>query len=281
MVSYAPYFISTVVMCGIILQFLQARGGLINLLLNLIGIESKNWITYPSAFRHIYVWSGVWQSVGYNSIIYIAALSSVSMELHEAALVDGANILQRIWHVDIPSVMPTFCVLLIIRCGNIMNVGFQKVLLLQNNLNLRTSEIISTYAYNIGLNSSGSTPQYSYGTAIGLFTSVVNLILLVIVNKIIKKLSGSGLCKETRYMRVKIKVGIRYTRGDKIFLTIDWILLVIFFVIILYPLLFIFVSSISAGTSYMRLSLVPKNFHWKAIRRYSNTQQSGLVIGTH
>jgi len=193
MVSYAPYFISTVVMCGIILQFLQARGGLINLLLNLIGIESKNWITYPSAFRHIYVWSGVWQSVGYNSIIYIAALSSVSMELHEAALVDGANILQRIWHVDIPSVMPTFCVLLIIRCGNIMNVGFQKVLLLQNNLNLRTSEIISTYAYNIGLNSSGSTPQYSYGTAIGLFTSVVNLILLVIVNKIIKKLSGSGL----------------------------------------------------------------------------------------
>ena len=193
MVSYAPYFISTVVMCGIILQFLQARGGLINLLLNIVGIESKAWITYPTAFRHIYVWSGVWQSVGYGSIIYIAALTGVSPDLHEAALVDGANIPQRIWHVDIPSVMPTFCVLLIMRCGNIMNVGFQKVLLLQNNLNLSASEIISTYTYNVGLNSSGSMPQYSYGAAIGLFTSAVNLILLVIVNKITNKLNGNGL----------------------------------------------------------------------------------------
>ncbi len=150
-------------------------------------------MTYTSAFRHIYVWSGEWQGLGYGSIIYIAALAGVSSELHEAAIVDGANIVQRIWHVDIPSVMPTFCVLLILKCGSIMSVGFEKVLLLQNNLNKSVSEIISTYTYNIGLNSSGSMPQYSYGSAIGLFTSLVNMILLFIVNTITRKLSGSGL----------------------------------------------------------------------------------------
>lgn len=171
-------------------NFCRQRGGLINVLLNLVGIESRNWITYPSAFRHIYVWSGVWQGLGYSSIIYIAALSAVPPDLHEAAIVDGANIVKRIWHVDIPCVLPTFCILLIMRCGSILNVGFQKVLLLQNNLNLSVSEIISTYTYNIGLNSSGAVPQYSYGAAIGLFTSVVNLVLLVIVNAITKRLSG-------------------------------------------------------------------------------------------
>ena len=193
MISYAPHFISTVVMCGIILQFLQARGGLINVLLSAVGIEPRNWITYPEAFRHIYVWSSVWQDLGYGSIIYIASLASVPADLHEAAIVDGANIVRRIWHVDIPCILPTFCILLIMRCGSIMNVGFQKVLLLQNNLNLNASEIISTYTYNVGLNASGAVPQYSYGAAIGLFTSVVNLLLLVIVNRVTKKLSGSGL----------------------------------------------------------------------------------------
>lgn len=193
MISYAPHFISTVVMCGIILQFLQARGGLINVLLSAVGVEPRNWITYPEAFRHIYVWSGVWQDLGYGSIIYIASLASVPADLHEAAIVDGANIVRRIWHVDIPCILPTFCILLIMRCGSIMNVGFQKVLLLQNNLNLTASEIISTYTYNVGLNASGAVPQYSYGAAIGLFTSVVNLLLLVIVNRVTKKLSGSGL----------------------------------------------------------------------------------------
>ena len=193
MVSYAPHFISVVVMCGMILQFTQARGGLINVLLGFLGVESKNWITYPGAFRHIYAWSGIWQNVGYDSIIYIAALSSVPPDLHEAAIVDGASLTKRIWHVDIPCVIPTFCILLIMRCGNIMNVGFQKVLLLQNNLNLSASEIISTYTYNIGLNSSGSMPQYAYGAAIGLFTSVVNLVMLILVNRITRRLSGNGL----------------------------------------------------------------------------------------
>lgn len=193
MVSYAPHFISTVVMCGIITQFLDARTGLINVLLGLVGVEARNWMTYPEYFRHIYVWSGVWQGLGYSSIIYIAALSSVSLELHEAAIVDGANIPQRIWHVDIPGVLPTFCILLIMRCGSIMSVGFEKVLLLQNNLNKSASEIISTFTYNIGLNSSGAMPQYSYGAAIGLFTSVINMLLLFLVNGITRRLSGSGL----------------------------------------------------------------------------------------
>lgn len=193
MVSYAPHFISTVVMCGIILQFLQARGGLINIILGTVGVEPRNWITYPSAFRHIYVWSGVWQNLGYGSIIYIAALAGVSPELHEAAIMDGANIWKRIWHVDIPCILPTFSILLIMRFGSIMSVGFEKVLLLQNSLNLSVSEIISTYTYNIGLNSTGSMPQYSYGAAIGVFTSVTNLVLLLIVNAITNRLSGNGL----------------------------------------------------------------------------------------
>ncbi len=195
MVSYAPHFISTVVMCGMITQFLDVRSGMINKVLEVFGIKARSWMTYTSAFRHIYVWSGEWQGLGYGSIIYIAALAGVSSELHEAAIVDGANILQRIWHVDIPSVLPTFCVLLILKCGSIMSVGFEKVLLLQNNLNKNVSEIISTYTYNIGLNSSGAMPQYSYGSAIGLFTSFVNMILLFIVNTITRKLSGSGLWK--------------------------------------------------------------------------------------
>ena len=193
MVSYAPHFISTVVMCGMITQFLDARSGLINVLLRYVGVQPRNWMTYPEYFRHIYVWSGVWQGLGYSSIIYIAALSGVSPELHEAAIVDGANIFQRMWNVDIPSVLPTFCILLIMRCGSIMSVGFEKVLLLQNNLNKSASEIISTFTYNIGLNSSGAMPQYSYGAAIGLFTSLVNMALLLLVNTVTKKLSGSGL----------------------------------------------------------------------------------------
>lgn len=193
MVSYAPHFISVVVMCGILIQFTQARGGLINIILGLFGVESKNWLTYTGAFRHVYVWSGIWQNIGYDSIIYIAALSSVSFEQHEAAIVDGASLVKRIWYVDIPAILPTFCILLIMRCGNIMNVGFQKVLLLQNNLNLSVSEIISTYTYNVGLNSSGAMPQYSYGAAIGLFTSVVNLIMLIVVNRVTKRISGNAL----------------------------------------------------------------------------------------
>lgn len=191
MVSYAPYFISTVVMAGIILQFLDTRSGLLNLILMALGGDPVSFISKPEYFAHIYVWSGVWQSLGYNSIIYIAALSGVSPELHEAAVVDGATILKRIWHVDLPSILPTISILLIMSCGSILSVGYEKIYLLQNNLNGATSEVISTYVYKQGI--MASTPQYSYATAVGLFVSVINVIMLIVVNRVTGRLSGSSL----------------------------------------------------------------------------------------
>ena len=164
MVSYAPHFISTVVMVGMLLQFLDSRTGVINILLRALGFNSVNFMGQPSCFYSIYVWSDVWQTLGYSSIIYISALSGISPELHEAAVVDGASILQRIWHVDIPGVLPTFCVLLIMRCGTLLSMGFEKILLLQNDLNKPLSEVISTYTYAIGLNAAKGSPQYSYFT---------------------------------------------------------------------------------------------------------------------
>lgn len=191
MVSYAPHFISTVVMVGVLLQFLNKNTGLINLLLQAVGGKTVNFMAKPEYFYHIYQWSGVWQGIGYASIIYIAALSAVSPELHEAAIVDGASIAQRIWHVDLPSILPTVCILLILNCGSLLNVGYEKVFLMQNNLNQKTSEVISTYVYKQGL--TAATPQYSYSSAIGLFVSVINGTMLLLVNRVTKKLSGNGL----------------------------------------------------------------------------------------
>lgn len=191
MVSYAPHFISRVVMCSMIIQFLDARSGLINSFLAVFGVEPVNYMSKPDYFYGIYVWSDVWQQLGYNSIIYVAALAGVSPELHEAAIVDGASVVKRIWYIDIPSVLPTFCILLIMRCGQLLNLGYEKILLLQNNLNKDVSQVISTFSYEIGI--AASKPQYSYAAAIGLFTSVINMIMLVAVNQITKKLSGSSL----------------------------------------------------------------------------------------
>ena len=191
MISYMPHFISTVVMVGIILQFLDVRSGMLNMLLTALGREPVNFMAKPAYFRTIYILSGVWQSLGYNSIIYIAALSGVSPELHEAAIVDGANILKRIWHVDLPGILPTISILLIMQCGSILSVGYEKIYLMQNSLNLSVSEIISTYVYKQGI--AASMPQYSYATAIGLFVSVVNVIMLLIVNAASNRLSGNSL----------------------------------------------------------------------------------------
>jgi putative aldouronate transport system permease protein len=143
----------------------------------------------PEAFAHVYIWSGVWQGVGYSSIIYIAALSSVSPELHEAAIVDGANILQRVWHIDVPSIMPTMVTLLIMRAGSIMNLNFDRAYLLQNDLNISISEIISTYEYKVGLRQG----QFSYSAAIGLFNNIVNITVLLIANYISRKVSETSL----------------------------------------------------------------------------------------
>ena len=190
-VSYMPHFISTVVLCSMVIQFLNARVGMINSLLGLFGVPAVNYMGKKEYYYSIYVWSGVWQDLGYSSIIYIAALSGVSPELHEAAIVDGASILRRIRHIDIPSVLPTFCILLIMRCGSLLSVGFEKALLLQNPLNMTVSEVISTYSYNISLNS--TSPQFSYAAAIGLFTSVINLIVLCAVNGVVGRVSDNSI----------------------------------------------------------------------------------------
>lgn len=191
MVSYAPHFISIVVVCGLLTQFLSARTGVINKVIELFGGTAKNWMGSESAFKHIYVWSDVWQNLGFNSIVFISALAGISPELHEAAIVDGANLFRRVIHIDIPGVLATFVVLLILRFGSLMNIGYEKVLLLQNDLNRGASEIISTYTYKIAMQS--MIPQYSYASAIGMFTSVVNMVLLFIVNKTAKFVSRSSL----------------------------------------------------------------------------------------
>lgn len=191
MVTYAPYFISTVVMVGIIMQMLDPRVGIINHVITLLGGKSVNFLAVPQYFKSIYVWSGVWQTCGYGSIIYISALAGVPVELHEAAVIDGANKLQRMLHIDLPSIMPTATIMLILSFGNIMSVGFEKVYLMQNDLNLRTSEVINTYIYNVGI--AGGASNFSYATAIGLFQSVIGFAMLMLVNSISKRLGDTAL----------------------------------------------------------------------------------------
>lgn len=189
MVSYAPYFISTVVICGMITVFMDPDSGVLNTLRNIVGLESVNFLAKPEWFKSIYVWTGVWQGMGWSSIIYISALSGVDYQLHEAAIVDGATKLQRMWHVDLPSIKPTIVMLFIMQMGSIMSVGFEKAYLLQNPLNLSSSNIISTYVYEVGL----VQQDYGYSTAVGLFNSVINLILLIAANQISKRLAKESL----------------------------------------------------------------------------------------
>ena len=190
-VIYMPHFISTVVMVGIILEFLNPRVGIVNLLLQEIGFEARDYLAVPELFKGIYVWSGIWQNAGWGTIIYLAALSAIDPELHEAATIDGAGRLQRAWYIDIPGLLPTATILLILNMGRLMHVGFEKVFLMQNTLNLRSSEIIATYVYKVGLAS--SVPNFSYGAAIGLFLSVINLVLIVTVNAIAKRMGQTSL----------------------------------------------------------------------------------------
>lgn len=191
MVTYAPYFISTVVMVGIIMEFLSPRTGIINAFLELLGFQSINFMGVPEYFKSIYVWSGVWQGTGYGAIIYLAGLAGIDPTLHEAAIVDGANKIQRVWHIDIPGILPTIVILLIMNTGQILNTGFEKILLMQNPLNMRTSQVIDTYVYQVGFAS--QIVDYSYPTAVGLFKSIINLILLITVNKVARKLTDNSL----------------------------------------------------------------------------------------
>ncbi len=188
-VTYAPHFISVVVMVGMILVFLSPNSGIVNTLLKYIGLEPIHFMAKPHLFKTIYVFSGVWQNAGWGSIIYIATLAGVGTEMHEAAIIDGASKLQRVWYIDIPSILPTMIVLLILNLGSLMSVGFEKTFLLQNDIVLEKSEVISTYVYKIGL----LQANYSYSTAIGLFNNVINCTILLTVNKLSKKVTKLGL----------------------------------------------------------------------------------------
>lgn len=188
-VSYMPHFISTVVMVGLMMILFSPSTGLLGNLYSLFGKEAPDLIGSAGLFSSVYVWSDVWQHVGWDSIIFIAALSAVDPSLYEAATVDGANRMHKIRYIDIPMLMPTAITLLILRVGSLLGVGFEKVYLMQNDLNITSSEILSTYVYKIGLLSS----QYSFSSAINLFNTVISFILLIIVNQISKKLSENSL----------------------------------------------------------------------------------------
>jgi multiple sugar transport system permease protein/putative aldouronate transport system permease protein len=191
MVTYAPHFLSVVVLIGLISQLLNTRFGILNRLIVFLGGEAIDFMGAPEWFRHVFVWSGIWQNAGYDSVIYIAALTAVNSELHEASIIDGANIWQRIWYIDIPGILPTIIILFIMRMGSLFGIGFEKVFLMQTPLNLRTSEVIETYVYKVGIAS--GMPNFSFGAAIGLFQSVIGLILLAIVNYIARKVSTTSL----------------------------------------------------------------------------------------
>lgn len=188
-VTYAPHFISVVVLVGMLGIFFSVNGGLVNEIIKMFGGEPKLFMGEVKYFRHMYVWSGIWQSMGWSAVIYLAALSGVSPELHEAATVDGATKLKRIWHIDLPTILPTIVTLLILNAGSVMSMGFEKAFLMQNPLNMEQSEIIATYVYKMGL----INAEYGFSTAVGLFNSVINCILLVSVNKVSKKIGQDGL----------------------------------------------------------------------------------------
>ncbi len=191
-ISYMPHFISVVVLVGILNQILSPTVGIYGNIYRVIYGSGypPDILVNASAFRHLYVWSGIWQNLGWNTIIYIAALSSVDLELHEAAQLDGASRLKRVFYIDLPVLLPTAAIMLILNAGSIMSVGFDKAYLMQNNANLSASEIISTYIYKTGMNN--GTAQFSYATAIGLFNSVVNCCMLLIVNKLADKVGDDG-----------------------------------------------------------------------------------------
>lgn len=192
MVTYIPHFISVIVIVGMVLQIFNPRIGLYGTIYTAItGNPAPDILGNPNAFPHMYVWSEAWQTLGWSSIVYLSALSAVDPSLHEAAKVDGASRFKRLLVLDLPTVIPTATVLLIMNAGRIMSIGFEKVYLMQNDLNLSTSEIISTYVYKVALGPQGG--DFALGAAIGLFNSVINLILIVSVNFITKKLSGNSL----------------------------------------------------------------------------------------
>jgi putative aldouronate transport system permease protein len=194
--TYMPHFISTVVLVSMVIKIFNPLNGLYGKAFALLGGvgTAPDLLASPNAFVHMYVWSGIWQEFGWNSIIYIAALASVSPELHEAAEIDGATRLQRVVHVELPAIIPTATIMFILSFGRVMSVGFEKVYLMQNDLNLRMSEVISTYTYKVGLGSAiGGKTDYPYATAIGVFNSAINMVLVLLMNAITRRLGETSL----------------------------------------------------------------------------------------
>ena len=190
-VTFAPYFISVVVVVGIMVVLLDPQTGLVSSVLATVGLGPVDVLSRPGWFRTLYVGSSLWQTTGFSAVIYLAALTAVSPDLHEAAMVDGASRLRRTWHLDLPTIMPIAMILLVLNAATVFSKGFEKVLLMQNPLNLETSQVIATYVYQVGLQS--RIPQYSYATAIGIFNSVINTVALVLVNHVARGTTRTSL----------------------------------------------------------------------------------------
>ncbi|MDY3678922.1 MAG: ABC transporter permease subunit [Actinomyces urogenitalis] len=188
-VLFSPAFISTVVVVGMLFVLLSPRSGLVNNVISLAGGTPVNFMNEEGWFRPIYVLSDIWQNAGFSMIIYLAALAGIDPSLHEAARVDGANRWQRLWHIDLPGIRPVISIMLILAVGNLLNIGFEKALLMQTDLNLGASQIIQTYVYDVGLKSA----QFSYSAAISLFNSVLNMILLLVFNQVAKRAGQTSL----------------------------------------------------------------------------------------
>lgn len=189
MITYIPHFLTEVVVVSLVMMFLDPSTGPINNVIAALGGQKQNFMGIPEAFSSIYVWSGVWQGVGWSSILYLSALSSIDQELIEAARIDGANRFRVVWHINLPGIAPTITICFIMSMGGLLSVGFSKVLLMQNPMNNSVSETISTYVYQTGLKGG----QFAYTSAIGLLNNVVNIIILLIVNRICKAVSETSL----------------------------------------------------------------------------------------
>jgi multiple sugar transport system permease protein/putative aldouronate transport system permease protein len=194
-ITFAPYFLSAVLVVGLLAQVLGMRTGGINMLLSALGLEEINFMGSAALFPHIFVWSGIWQGTGYSAIIYISSLAAVDPTYHEAAVIDGASLWQRVWHIDLTTIRPIIVIMLILSMGGILAGNFEKTYLMQSPLNITSSEVIATYVYKVGLGvgTGNARPDYSFGTAIGLFQNVVGVILTLAVNKIANLLTGEGM----------------------------------------------------------------------------------------
>jgi putative aldouronate transport system permease protein len=188
-VTFAPYFISTVVVVSIVFQIFSYRYGVVNSALKLIGLNAVDFLGADAFFRPAYVWSGIWQGAGYGSVLYLAALAGVDPELYDAAVIDGASRFQKVLYIDIPGIAPTIIITLILNTGNILSIGFEKVFLMQNPVNYRISEVISTYVYKVGIQQA----QFSFGTAVGLFNATVNCFILLLVNAVARRVNETSL----------------------------------------------------------------------------------------